>query len=327
MMEENRITKNLTDKTFSEHEYDYQRYFNDDFKNTEIKNVDVVFLCRYTKELVTRMSLTIKGFNSYKSELNRLFDYALRHHLVESNPLSIFNDSEYRRSCSPAIKSAEDKVLSREEIVLIQKEIDRRSVLNLYHGLDTYGYMIRLSIETGMRTAEICALRWGDINKDIWIHSQIVRKSLNSKDSKYVPWTKNEKKHEGKGRHFPLTNRITAILREIKEKYAYLGYPCGDDDYVFCKKDGAFIIPSDYDGALRRLCKRIGVSRTNNHALRMALNSYVFIPLGIQVTDRAKLLGHSVETNLKYYSFENKDYCEKALNALNSLQPNPLEPK
>ena len=59
----------------------------------------------------------------------------------------------------------------------------------------------------------------------------------------------------------------------------------------------------------------------------MAFNSYVLIPLGIPVTDRAKLLGHSVETNLKHYSFEDKDYCEKALKALNSLNPNPQEPK
>lgn len=39
----------------------------------------------------------------------------------------------------------------------------------------------------------------------------------------------------------------------------------------------------------------------------MALNSYVFIPMGLPVTERAKILGHSVDTNLKYYSFARAD--------------------
>ena len=34
----------------------------------------------------------------------------------------------------------------------------------------------------------------------------------------------------------------------------------------------------------------------------MSLNSNVFIPLGLPVTQRAYLLGHSVETNERFYS-------------------------
>ena len=52
----------------------------------------------------------------------------------------------------------------------------------------------------------------------------------------------------------------------------------------------------------------------------MSLNSNVFIPMGISVADRAALLGHSIETNLKYYSFASKDYLTNARNILNSCQ-------
>jgi len=44
----------------------------------------------------------------------------------------------------------------------------------------------------------------------------------------------------------------------------------------------------------------------------MYFNSYVLIPAGIVVTDRAKILGHSPEVNLSHYSFESRDYCAKA---------------
>ncbi len=42
----------------------------------------------------------------------------------------------------------------------------------------------------------------------------------------------------------------------------------------------------------------------------MSLNSNVLIPMGISPADRAAMLGHSVETNMKYYSFAQKGYID-----------------
>ncbi len=60
----------------------------------------------------------------------------------------------------------------------------------------------------------------------------------------------------------------------------------------------------------------------------MSLNSNVLIQGGVAVTDRANLLGHSVATNLNYYSYAQKDYVDKAREVLensNSVtkEPNP----
>ena len=47
---------------------------------------------------------------------------------------------------------------------------------------------------------------------------------------------------------------------------------------------------------------------TNNHAFRKSLNCNVLIgKMQMPVTQRAKLLGHSVATNEKHYSFSSKD--------------------
>lgn len=44
----------------------------------------------------------------------------------------------------------------------------------------------------------------------------------------------------------------------------------------------------------------------------MALNSYVLIPKGLEAPERAKFLGHSVETNLRYYTHAQSDeYLEE----------------
>ena len=59
----------------------------------------------------------------------------------------------------------------------------------------------------------------------------------------------------------------------------------------------------------------------------MSLNSNVLIPLGISVADRAAMLGHSVETNLKFYSYAQKGYIEDVRNRLNTGFSKPGTPR
>ena len=59
----------------------------------------------------------------------------------------------------------------------------------------------------------------------------------------------------------------------------------------------------------------------------MSLNSNVLIPKGITVADRAAMLGHSIETNLRHYSFAQKDYLDNVRAILDSEDvEEPKEP-
>lgn len=95
-------------------------------------------------------------------------------------------------------------------------------------------------------------------------------------------------------------------------------------DWVFAKMDGNWTTTVAYEKCLRVGCRNLELNLTNNHAIRMYLNSYVFIPKGIEVADRAALLGHSVEVNLKYYTFaeDNMDKFRKILNGKDNTQGN-----
>lgn len=62
-----------------------------------------------------------------------------------------------------------------------------------------------------------------------------------------------------------------------------------------------------YYEALNKVSKKLVLRLSNNHVFRMALNSYVYVPMGVPITERAKLLGHSVDTNLKHYTFARSD--------------------
>ncbi len=78
-------------------------------------------------------------------------------------------------------------------------------------------------------------------------------------------------------------------------------------EYVFCIRENEWIKTDAYETFLRRMLKSLGLEVTNNHAFRMSLNSNKLIPLGLTPVERAQLLGHSVETNLKHYTYSMKD--------------------
>ncbi len=78
-------------------------------------------------------------------------------------------------------------------------------------------------------------------------------------------------------------------------------------EWVFCKEDGSWITTVAYYESLYRVTHKLGLKLSNNHAFRMSLNSYVYVPMGLPATERAKLLGHSVDTNLRHYTFARTD--------------------
>ena len=90
-----------------------------------------------------------------------------------------------------------------------------------------------------------------------------------------------------------------------------------ESEYVFANLDGSWIkSDTHYQKFLQRLSRKFGYEISNNHAIRMYFNSYVLIPAGVEVADRARILGHSPEVNLKFYTFESRDYCENAYNSI-----------
>lgn len=78
----------------------------------------------------------------------------------------------------------------------------------------------------------------------------------------------------------------------------------GKSDYLF-HKNGKMISKDSYLQNLRRRCQRLGITTTNNHAFRMAVNSRL-IDLGFSASDRALILGHQVQTNESHYSLTDR---------------------
>lgn len=329
---EKAATENPKLRTLEKNRGDFKRFIPADFASKDIRTISDIDLKRFIQEWVNREHPKPKTFLSFKGILNLIFEYAYLHRLIAENPVTYVKNKPYMKSCDTTKATSEQKIFSTEEISLLKDEVMRRITSGQKRYGDYYvnGYAMLFAIETGVRVGELCALKWADVHETyIHIHAQQLYQTVEGKkEIYYAPYTKNEKGISEDGRQFPLTAEIERILTELKSKQEELGI---ESEFIFCNKDGRWMIEEAYTSFLRRLCRSLGLNVTNNHAFRMSLNSNVFIPLDIPATGRAALLGHSVETNMKYYSYSQKDLIETVRAKLDGNQNSDLgtqrEPK
>lgn len=317
-LDEKARTENPNPNTIERSKQDFERFIDNSLAQRDIKKISHVDLQEYTQTMVNSLHPTYDAFKKYKGVLNITFDYALANGIITANPVIHIKNKVYQKSCEVSDVSPETKIHSQEEIEKVKETIRKRMSYKRYHGYFINGFAILFSIESGARCGEICSLRWEDVTESyIHIHSQqLKKKGDHGSIYYYVPFTKNEKGIPRGGRKFPLTNALKKLLEELKALQEELNI---HSEYIFCHEDGEWIKTDAYETCLRRLCESLDMDVTNNHAFRMSLNSNVFIPAGLPVTERARLLGHSVETNLKYYSFAGKNNLQDICDLLNGI--------
>ena len=314
-LHEKEITENPNQHTIVHYQTDFNRYISTDMADKDIRTITDTMLKQYTQEWVNNAHPKRKAFFAYKGILNLIFGYAFAHRIISINPVVTIKNKPYMKSCDTRKARPDEKILSPEEIDSIRQEVRHRMTKDKWGKYYINGYAVLFAIETGVRAGELCALKWEDItDNSIHIHAQqLTRREDGKKIYYYDTHTKNEKGISQDGREFPLTKRIADLLDEIKNLQMDMEI---ESEFIFCHEDGEWIKTDAYETFLRRLCQSKGFSVTNNHALRMSLNSNVLLPMGISVADRAAMLGHSIQTNLQFYSFAQKDYLENVRNLL-----------
>lgn len=334
-MEQRKRMKGITDtsagsassqNTITRNYQDYEKYIDSGLANKNILEVTPSYLKEYTIDMLNRLNkinnkkIRKKAFqNNYKGILNIVFDYA------EENGLCVnfvrnrnkFKDSDFSCLFDSSKKGADKKAYSPEEIEILDREVERRmNNPTKYGSCYTNGYMFKLAKLTGMRAAELSSLKKEDIVFDlkrIHVHSQQL-KIKETLEYAYADYTKNERGNAQGGRYVPLLPEAEKYLKKLFRLQDELGI---DSEWVFTDEDGNWVKnDTQYIQFLKRMSRHFGLGITNNHAIRMYFNSYVLIPAGIMVTDRAKILGHSPEVNLHNYSFEDRKYCENAGNKI-----------
>ena len=148
---------------------------------------------------------------------------------------------------------------------------------------------ILVSLYTGIRVGELCALKWGDIDLDTKLLSvtktmQRIRDIEYSASSSYK--TKidiSSPKSRSSIRVVPLTDFLVDILREYKKS---------DDTYFLTGHSKFFVEPRNMQHFFEGVTKATGITKANYHSLRHTFATRC-VEAGFEIKTLSEILGHS----------------------------------
>ena len=170
---------------------------------------------------------------------------------------------------------------------------------------------IALTLYTGLRIGEICALKWGDINfkKNYLVVNKTIQRI----------YMKNDKKNERKSKVIITTPKTKNAIRMIPINYEFAKFlkelKKDDDCYILSSKT-KYIEPRTFRKYYYRVLRKLEINNMNFHSLRHTFASNC-IRLGCDYKTVSELLGHSsVNITLNIYVHSQMGQKKKCINTI-----------
>lgn len=188
------------------------------------------------------------------------------------------------------------KTLTRSEQTKLEKYIES--------SLDCFGIGVLLSLYTGMRIGEICALQREDLSPDgIYVHKTMQR--IKNEEGKWVV-VLTDPKTECSRRLIPIPDRLSKLLERVSCK----------EGFLLKQENGRPVEPRLLQKRFKTMLKRCGLPHRSFHSLRHTFATSL-IEKGCDAKTVAALLGHSsVNITLSRYVHPSVDMKKKAVNML-----------
>ena len=292
--------------------YHYDKDWNRFFEGTSFSMKDVKSIT--PKDIEIFMINSIKNHNLKRKGAVTLYGYinGVFYNLVmdriiplSENPCSYVDKKKFKKYYNKEITPTSQRVYSAQDLSLLLDTLEedlRRDELCL----PAYG--VKLALLTGMRSGEICGLKWDHIS-DNYIHI-CEAEVFNSITLKYSQsHTKTDKT-----RYIPITEELSKFLAFMK---------------AFQEKNGCFngFVISCVDKKLhtRRLSdylikrsKKLGFECAKNvHAIRRTFNSFLRED-GVSALTAGSLIGNTVEVNNNHYTYDIGNLDQKKLYMTNA---------
>lgn len=207
--------------------------------------------------------------------------------------------------------------------IRIKKEVKNMRVLSrseqdrlcqyLYANPDSYNIGILVSLFTGLRVGEICALRWEDISLDeqtIYIHHTMQRVQDRSSEKSKTRVIVTTPKSACSIRSIPLpANLVRFISSNISERTGYF----------LTGNNANFVEPRTMQNRLRKVLSASSIEPANYHALRHTFATRC-IELGFDVKSLSEILGHaSVNITMNLYVHPSMELKKSNMKRLSEL--------
>ena len=288
------------------------------FGRRQIKTIERDHVQRFIDELADDYSR--ETIQKTRMVLSQIYDEAVEKNLVNINIVK-----------KTKVPSEENVVTKAKEIIILDKDdIDKLiKEANTINGdgthtpcgkIGTYRYgigsrAIIFLLQTGVRTGEMLALSWDDVDldkKQIMIRRNLtnVKNRDKNSDKRYVNHIGTPKTKKSK-RIVPLTDLAIDVLIYCKEN--------SNSEYVFASKNGEPLNRRNLTRTLERMLNNADcrVKRCGLHALRHTFASRL-IYNGVDIKVVSSLLGHDdISTTYNRYVHLIPNQDREAINMIN----------
>lgn len=199
--------------------------------------------------------------------------------------------------------SSENKVL---EVLSVT---NHRKILNHIQSHFTFmGLGIYISLSTGLRIGEICALKWSDINVTdgiLNVNRTIERIYIIEGEKKHTELVINSPKTKNSCREIPMNKELLGMLKPLKKVV--------NDDYYILTNDERPTEPRTYRNYYKRLMEKLDIPKLKYHGLRHSF-AIRCIEVGCDYKTVSVLLGHSnISTTLNLYVHPNMEQKKRCI--------------
>lgn len=271
-----------------------------DFKDLYLQDINHNLLQQYilnklkSGKLVANTSLSEKTVKDIMMVLKSILRYAMDQNVIDSINLTFIYPKNNKK----------------KKIYIFSKKEQKKITEYILKNMTPKGIGVLISLYTGMRIGEICALKWSDIDfKSNIIHvnktlQRVYLKDVNNQTTSSIvistPKTLNS------NRDIPINKEFADIIKTFKKN---------SNHYVLTSSLDC-IEPRAYRKNFNTMLKKMKVKQINFHSLRHTFATNC-ISLGIDYKTVSELLGHSdINITLNLYVHPNLSHKKKCMNLI-----------
>lgn len=227
--------------------------------------------------------------------------------LIVSAALRFASENEM---CDPLRTQINKPPIQTKEPIILSRELQMKLEKSLLQDINGAKLGVYISLYTGMRIGEICALSWDDIdlqNRVIYVRHTVVRIRLKEDGKVITKQVIDQPKTKASLRCIPICSNLLNVLAMYTEK--------SPDKYVV-SGNTQFLSPRTYEYRYKKLLEQSGIPPINYHALRHTFATRC-IEAGVDVKSLSEILGHSnVSITLNTYVHSSMDLKREQLEKL-----------
>lgn len=201
---------------------------------------------------------------------------------------SAINYGVSEKMCKPLCSHITKPTVTRKELTVLSESEQSRLENELLDNMNEEKLLIFITLYTGLRIGEICALRWEDISLEsnlLYVRKTVSRVWYIENGRKRSRLIVDLPKTKSSYRCIPICSKLSSVISAFlfRHRTGYMLSGVNDTD---------FVSPRTFEYRYKKIMKKANVRLVNYHALRHTFATRC-IERGVDIKTLSEILGHA----------------------------------